>query len=329
MDIDTIINELDKLVYYKGQDGLVEAAARAPKLLRHPRYQQADDPRKSLAKDIQRAIARLPKDVQKEAKGLLPIDLPEAYIIGRLEHLGKDGYSSDARRWHRTAVLTRVATELVKFYADVPGYRILDTKIHVSERTFGGSILGVPGAQHQRIIDFRWTIESSVSDLRWFVFSHRTQWRLKFTEFRPGPEGYDCDSANRFPIGTRRDEHWYILRLSNNPPMNVPIQLHAYIVYDKAVKAQPRLDYFLSMPARSLSLSVATWREDDNPMCVELDDEADKVLRQFQAKSVIKTTDYDEEDSPEYTSVEKIGHFAIRSPKLGRCYRLKWPRQLF
>ncbi|HWY18452.1 MAG TPA: hypothetical protein VNY27_07040 [Solirubrobacteraceae bacterium] len=337
MDIDTIIEELDKLVHYRGDGGLVAATADAPKLLRQPRYQQAEgDSHELLAKDIKTAIARLPNDpnkrlpkgLQSEANGLLRISMPEQHIISRLGLLGKGGYSTDAQQWHRKAVLGRVATELMKFYADLPGYRILDTKIHVSEGIFGGSLIG-PGVQHARDIDFIWTIESLVSDLRWFVFSHHTQRRLKFTDFRPGSEGYDCESADRLPIGTRRDEHWYILRLSDNPPVGVPIQLHAHITYDKASKAEPQLNYLLSMPTRSLSLAVATSGEDGNHTCVELDDKAGKVLRRFKAKTAIKTTEYGEEGFTEYTSVEKLGRFTIRSPQLGRCYRLEWPRKLF
>src|SRR5580704_1254899 len=156
MDIDTIISELNEFVRYKGQGGLVEAAARAPKLLQQPRYQQASDPWELLADDIKVAIARLPKAAQKEASGILPIAEPDEFIIGRLRRLGKGGYSSDAVRWHRTAVLGRVANELLKICGEQPSYRMLAVDIHVRDE-LSGRDLG--GTDHIRTIWFTWTIE--------------------------------------------------------------------------------------------------------------------------------------------------------------------------
>ena len=208
MDIDTIIEELDKLVHYRGDGGPVGATADAPKLLRQPRYQQADDDRHELlAKDIKAAIARLPKDLQTEANALLRIGVPGQYIIDRLRLVGKGGYSTDARRWHRKAVLGRVAGEPIKLW-DAPSYRVLDLDINVWQTSVAIRV-GIAPTMHFRYIEFRWKIESLVSDLRWFAFSFPTPKRLKFREFKDGSEDYDCDSVIRAPVMGSPDTHWY------------------------------------------------------------------------------------------------------------------------
>jgi hypothetical protein len=322
MDIDTIIEELNELVRYRGQGGLVGALAEAPRLLRQHRYQGADDPHELLAKDIKTAIARLPKDLQREAKGLLRIGMSEQYINNRMELLGKEKYSGDARYWHRIAVLGRVAGELIKRW-DAPSYRVLDLGINVWQDSYAVRV-GVGPTTHVRNVEFRWKIESLVSDLRWFAFSFRTPRRLKYQQFTGGAEGYGCDSVMRVPVASSPDTHWYILSLSDPLPFGVPVELHAQLLFHKASKADPQLDYVPTVPMKSLSLSFTTGWEDSQHTCVELDDEANQVLREFQVKRDIKTTEYDG-----IPSVETVNRFRVRSPQIGRCYRLEWAGERF
>ncbi|MGC2373119.1 MAG: hypothetical protein WA484_04510 [Solirubrobacteraceae bacterium] len=317
MDIDTIIEELDKLVHYRGQGGLVEGVAGAPKLLRQPRYQQADDPQELLVKDIKAAIARLPNDLQKEAKGLLRIDLPGQYIIDRLRLLGKAGYSGDAQHWHRRAVLGRVAGELRSLYDDAqPSYRMQTVDIHVTNGLFGKSL---GGTDYTRTIHFRWTIECTVSDLRVFIFRYKTPKQLKFSQFVPGVPGPEYESAERVSVAGSPDTHWYRLFLADSLPVGVPVTLNASIIYKKANKAAPRCDYTPEIPIRNLRLSIQTLNEETPGRCVAWDDKTNKVLKEYKAKLLSETLEYDG-----FSSVISTSQFKVRSPKVGQRFSLIW-----
>jgi hypothetical protein len=336
MDIDTVISELDRILHYRGREGLVEAVAMAPKLLKQERYQAADDPRESLAADIRAAVRRLPKDLQAAANGILPIDKPNAYIIGRLRSLGIGGYSNDAVRWHRAAVLGRVAGELVKLYAPTPpSYRILDLDINVWEQAAGPSV-GFGPWINSRAIEFRWTLESLVSDLRWFGFSYPTPPRLKFIRMRrhmpgdaaaifrdnlPRAREYDWDQIPH--ASDSRDVPGYLLRLSDTPPPGTPIALYVRLDFYKADKGVARFDYVPTEPLRRLSLSFSS-DPDGKRTCVELDETARTILREFAVKPASFTEEPEQEGEVEYTLTQAIDRFRVRSPQVGRCYRLTW-----
>jgi hypothetical protein len=333
MDIDTIISELDRVLHYRGREGLVEAAARAPKLLKQDRYRDADDARESLAVDIRAAIAQLPKDVQVAANGLLPIDEPNAFLNHRQRSLGIGGYSPTAVRWHRTAVLGRVAAELAKLFAPTqPSYRILDLDVNVWQHSYTVGV-GVGPTTRSRIIEFRWTIESLVSDLCWFAFSCATPPRLKFFELRnhmpgdgaavfrdllPRVKEYDWDWIPQ--AGDSDHIPWYLLRLSDTPPTGVPIALYVRLIFHKADKGAARFDYMPTVPLKRLSLSF-THGNTGERRCIELDETASKVLRTFTGKSLSRI---EEDEEGEIISEESSERFRVRSPRVGRYYRLEW-----
>lgn len=355
MDIDTTIRELDQVLHYRGREGLVEAAARAPKLLKQDRYRQADDAHKSLANDIEAAIARLPEDLQKAANGILPIDKPNAFLNARQSSIGIGKYSPVAVQWHRTAVLGRVAGELIKVYtATPPSYRILDLDINVWEYDYTVKI-GVGPTTYTRNIEFRWTLESLVSDLRWFAFSYRTPRRLKLRHLhRPCGPG-DGGDIFRQHLPPAREWGWdwipgaldsdavpsYLLRLSDTPPAGAPIGLLVRLTFDKANKVERRFDYVPTVPLKRLSLSFPYGRAGKRN-CRELDDATNAVLREFTLKQLTVTENYGEDYEKHYVGVgghagndarfvdgdyittQTIERFRVRSPRVGRRYCLEW-----
>jgi hypothetical protein len=336
MDIDTIIGELDNVLHYRGQRGLVEAVARAPQLLQQDRYRPADDARESLAHDITAAIALLPKDVQKAANGILPIDRPNDYIIGRLRELGIGGYSSDAVRWHRTAVLGRVANVLLELYAETqpaeaqPSYRLQSIDIQVSNHALKGSRAFAQIA-YRRHIEFSWTLECFVSDLRSLTFSLKTPIGLKFLQFAPGVDNSRCESAERVPVANSADTHRYILFLADALPTDSPVTLTCWIEYGDANQAPSYFDFVPDMPAKRLSLSFETngVQAEVPCRCEAWNDRATvrgsrvihkKMLKEYKAKIVRYCA-----DPGLWTEDDRIAaRFSVPSPKSDRRYRLTW-----
>lgn len=338
LEIDTIISELDNVLHYRGEGGLVAAAARAPELLKQKRYDLVNDARESLAEDITAAIAVLPKDVRDAAKGILPIDYPTEYLIGRLRKLGIGGYSTAAVSWHRTAVLGRVATGLLGLYSDAspndaqPSYRLQAIDIKVSNHALKAPLRTLSRAEYRRHIEFSWTIDCLVSDLRMFAFSVTTTKGLEFSRLVPGQAGPECQSAERVPYANRADTHWHILFLTDALPTDVPVTLACVLEYTGGPdQAPPQFDFIPDTDAKRLSLSLETNGEQGAVPCkCEAWDQAAGIktarridtLTPKEYKSRITSRQEPGALGPWDEWVETL--FRVPRPKAGRRYSLTW-----
>ncbi len=334
VDIDAIISELDNVLHYRGNGGLVAAAARAPELLKQKRYDLARDARESLAADITEAIALLPKDMQDAANGILPIAYPNEYIIGRLRKLGIGGYSTVAVRWHRAAVLGRVASGLHELYVEArptefqPSYRMQSVDIRVSNHAFE-----TPGilsrAVYRRHIEFSWTLECLVSDLRMFAFSVRTTDGLKFSKLVPGQDGVLYESSERVAHANRTDTH--ILLLADALPANAPVTLACMLEYTDAEQAPSHFDFIPDVAAERLSLSLETnGTQGAIPCRCEAWNDAARIkgTKQIEARVLKeykgKTTSRQEMPALSRSDEWITTQFLVPRPKAGRRYRLTW-----
>jgi|CZKG01.1.fsa_nt_gi hypothetical protein len=258
MDLDTIISELEKMARYPRGGGLIDATASAPKLLSHPRYQGSGNPRQQLATDIRSAISQLPRDTRKRAKGLLPIDYPNDSISGRMEHLGIDGYSSPAKRWHRKAILGRVANGLQELYDETPAlhsqlsYSVQSIDIRVSEWASKGRPFA--RVDYHRHLALSWTLKCLVSDLRLFAFRLKTARGLKLTKLVAVTDGPKCTSVERLR-GRGHDGDWYILILEDSLPTSSPVTLKCEIDYTATGQAPDYFDFVPETTSERLTLA--------------------------------------------------------------------------
>jgi len=329
LDIDVIVDQLDKILHYQGEIGLVEAAALAPVLLRHDRYRGAADARAALAADITTAISKLPPEVRRDANAILPIDQPNASIAARLRAINMADSSAPGRRWHRIATLGRVAFQLhARYNAPAQSYRIIKTDIAVSRQELSLPTLGT--LRRFLVIDLHWTIESLVRGLKWFDFSLLENRRLKLEQFAAQDDGYPCESIICASTSPRQptlflNESLYIVQLAEGFPVRAPTHLHIRFRFDKAGKGDPHLLYRPMRRTGSLSFSYERHSE-AAAGCEELDQEM-QVVKTFAPKTK-ETVEWETIDATEECvdkGVEIVDRFLIRSPRAQSYYRLKWP----
>jgi hypothetical protein len=298
MDIDTVIEQLHAVMDVK-KGGLVDAVSAAPKLLRLPRYQQADDRQELLAADIETAIANLPFEVANDAKNLLPILHPSSYLSTRWGAIEAAGHSAPAKRWRWTSVFGRVAIELLKLQDDEPAsYRILDLHVSVS--------ISYEGSDQHRITSFEWLIQSDIPDMRWFGFTHNVH-DLAVSH-------WECQSAGHAPVGSvpvrskgEDGNHWYVVSLGKPLPPGKPVTIKTAMHGIGPREKYPWLSYTLPLPTEKLLLTA------DVPS-----DEATHFLcQEREAHTVYSETDHQRD-------AETTMRYEPTSSRKGRTYRLEW-----
>jgi hypothetical protein len=314
MEIETLVEELDQIVGYKGAGGLIEAVVRAPKLLGQTRYRRSDDPRALLVRDITNVIACLPEPIQEHANGILPINLPDEYIIGRLRKLGLGEASSTAKHWHRIAVLSRVAFGLAALAGDRnPSYRILRAHFQVRQ-VRGPSLPTLPSGRSMRIIEIDWLIESNVSDLGWFHFDLPTEPYLKLTQLRVA--GHPC--VRTIHVGEKWHNHHFALNLSPGLPTGLPISLKVDIEYNRNKRAPAQVQFTPGEPIGELAFSYT--RLYSKHKCRFVEWVANNEFERIEGETI--RTELEEVDG--LRPVEETDHFTLREPKVGRTYQFSW-----
>jgi hypothetical protein len=314
MDIDAIIEQLERMTKYRGVGGLVEATERAPELLRQPQYASVPDRSEALAQDLEVAVARLPEPARVQAKTLLPIAMPEAYIKERLGQLGLDRASAPAKRWHRQAALGRVAFEYLRL-AVTPSHRVVSVNIHLYERT--KPIAGAGGPYKViRVFEVRWRIERLVADLRWFAFPFPTPSGLR-RHLMESPRGLNC----AWSYGPAKDgSEWYMGVYPQGLPMASESTADFYIslLFRVGRKAPKQFEFTPTVPIEQVSLSLELG---ERPACVERD-AAGRIHKTLRAKTKIRALDdlVGIGDPPEIIRTT----FTARKPHLGRYFQLTW-----
>jgi hypothetical protein len=315
VDLDTITAELIRIIEDRRGLGLAEATSRAPKLLKEPRYRQASDPRALLADDITAAVQRLPREVARHARVLLPSDKPDDLISIREKALDVHKYSSPAKRWHRMAIFGRVANELHKVLANAqPSIRAHE--VHIKIRTFtilhrfGGYVTG------RRVIDFRWTVESNVTDYSQFTFFAPAHKSLRLHKWGVRPDSVACDYWARIK-NPKTGAHDYVLVLKNPLPVGKPAVIHAFVELLENRKAPQMIDY---IPTLNVGTLLFTVENEDAVTCTAWDIEKSQPIKEYKARvTTHKTT------IPKEVEVTDIAsHFRIPSPQVGRAYRVEW-----
>lgn len=300
MDIDTVIEQLRAVMEVK-KGGLIDAVGAAPKLLRMPRYKQADDRQKMLADDIEAAIRRLPPDIANDANNLLPIANPTSYFRTRWDAIGAAGYSSPAKKWRWTSVFGRVAVELLSLQDDDHeqlSYRVLDLHLDVN--------VTYEGSEQHRITSFEWIIESAIPDMRWFGFTHNVH-DLKVVDWECQIEGHA--KVGHVPVRSRGEdgEHWYVVSLGRTLPMGRPVPIKTAMHAVGPRGKFPWLSYTLPGSIDKLLLTVDVPR-----------DEATKfICQELEVRDLYSETDH-RRDTKATMSYEPT------SPQKGRTYRLGW-----
>jgi hypothetical protein len=315
VDLDTITAELIEIIRDRRGLGLAEATSRAPKLLKEARYQQASDPRALLADDITAAIQRLPPEIARQASVLLPSDKPGDLISVREKALGVHEYSSPARRWHRVAIFGRVANELHKVLSDAqPSIRVRE--IHVKVRPFmvlhhiGGYVTG------RRIIDIRWTVESNVTDYKQFTFFAPSHKSLRLHKWGARSDSVACYFCERIK-NPKTGAHEFILVLKDPLPVGKPAVIHAFVEHLENRKTPQMADYIPTLNVEALLFTV---ENKDAATCTAWDIEKNQPIKEYKARVTTH-----KKTMPEDVEVTDIAsHFRIRSPQVGRLYRVMW-----
>jgi hypothetical protein len=327
MDIDTVIQELNGIVRFRGSGGLTEATVRAPKLLRLARYKQAEDPHALLAEDIKLAITRLPETLQIHATGLLPIDHPDLHINGRLKNLGLSGYSGDAERWHRTAVLGRVAAELAALHAaqtapdqdKADGARAFRIKeLHISVELLPPE--RNPSSHHPRILSFQWLIESSITDLQHFSFRYNLGPTAELHYWESDSEVVRPSVLEPMTIPTTEGDHrLYTVYFAKPPTRGSSFQLEAQLHYQVLEPSPHVLGYILPAPVDDFALSVFVSRKDFDHVFNYC--EREPGIYQEIDKGELSPKDRSLSPGPDYPV---WCQYIPSSPRQGRLYEIGW-----
>ncbi len=300
MDIDTIIEQLHAVMEAKKTE-LVDSVSAAPKLLRLPRYKQADDAQGLLAKDITAAIAKLPPKVANDAKNLLPIDNSYKYLGLRWDAIGASKYSGDAKKWCWESVFGRLAVELLKLQDhdhEQQSYRVLFLHIDVSV-TYNGT-------EQHRITSFEWHIQSTVPDVRWFGFTHNVH-DLKLKDWDCQSEGHA--KVGRVPVRSMGEDgdYWYVVSLGEALSVGKPATIKAATQAVGPSNNFPWLSYTMPFQVGKLLLTANVPRAEATKF----------TCQELAGGELIAKTEY-QRDADASMSYEP----AI--PHKGHTYRLDW-----